>query len=106
MGWRIDAIDAYLADKFALVSGGEYRRIMDMLEESEYGGNELEAFEKRTLEAFVGKITHIGKGREGRRMFWRLRYEPLFDFVPKRMRMAPSLPGLRSNRGVYGNVVE
>ncbi len=93
MGWKVDAMDAYLADKFALVSEGEYRRIMDLLEKSEYGGKELEAFEIRTLEAFVDKITHIGKGREGRRMFWRLRYGPLFDFVPKRMRMAPPASG-------------
>lgn len=56
LGWQAQQTDAEAAARFADVAPGEYTRTAALLEKFIYGGAEPEAFELRTLQAFLEKI--------------------------------------------------
>ncbi len=63
LGWKTPETDAETAEHFEEVEPGEYSRVVSLLEKFLYGGEELEAFELRVIQAFYRKIFPVGGGQ-------------------------------------------
>lgn len=62
LGWKTMETDAEAAERFEEVEPGEYTRVVSLLEKFMYGGEELEAFELRAVQAFYRKVFPFGGG--------------------------------------------
>ncbi len=74
LGWKTEEVDEKIHEKYPGVEEGSYLRVCQILEKSIYGQMELEAYEMRTIGAFMEKLQGIGRetlDRKGR--IW-LRY--------------------------------
>ena len=77
--WNTENTDRQAAETFADVNPGEYKRVCVLLEKAEYGGQELQRFEERTIDTFVEKICmEVKSSRWKIRM--RMHYETLYDW--------------------------
>lgn len=79
LGWNTEDTDQQAAENFADVTPGEYKRVCVLLEKAEYGGQELQSYEERTIDAFIAKIRRKEK-TSGWKIRMRLRYEALYDW--------------------------
>ncbi len=64
LGWKTMETDAEASERFEEVEPGEYSRVVSLLEKFMYGGEELEAFELRVIQAFYRKIFPVGGGQD------------------------------------------
>lgn len=79
LGWNTEDTDQQAAENFAEVASGEYKRVCVLLEKAEYGGQELQSYEERTIDAFIAKIRRKEKN-SGWRIRLCMRYEALYDW--------------------------
>lgn len=76
-GWQTRITEEQLRKKLPLFDKGEYVRVSQVMERFLYGGQQLEAYEKRVLAGFLKKVEQ-GSGRLPMRDRLRLRYFWLF----------------------------
>lgn len=73
LGWKTKEVEENIRRRYPKVEEGTYQRVCQILEKSIYGQMELEAYEMRTIAAFMKKLEEIGrenvnwKGRLGLR---------------------------------------
>ena len=79
LGWNTENTDQQIAENFAEVNPGEYKRVCVLLEKAEYGGMELQKFEERTIDAFIEKIRMTEKS-SGWKIRMCMHYEALYDW--------------------------
>ena len=79
LGWNTENTNLQVAEAFPDVMPDEYRRVCVLLEKAEYGGQELQCFEERTIDAFIEKIRMVEKS-SGWRIRMRMHYEALYDW--------------------------
>ena len=61
LGWNTEETDRKIAEKTGTLRRGEYCRVCELLEKTIYGEEELEEYEKRTLNRFMKKLTGPGE---------------------------------------------
>jgi transglutaminase-like putative cysteine protease len=61
LGWKTREVDREIHEKYQGVENGSYLRVCEILEKSIYGQQKLEAYEMRTIIAFMEKLETIGK---------------------------------------------
>lgn len=61
LGWNTEETDRKIAEKIGTLRKDEYCRVCELLEKTIYGEEELEEYEKRTLNRFMKKLTVPGE---------------------------------------------
>ena len=61
LGWNTEETDRKIVEKIGTFRKGEYCRVCELLEKTIYGEEELEEYEKRTLNRFMKKLTVPGE---------------------------------------------
>ena len=61
LGWNTEETDRKIVEKIGTFRKGEYCRVCELLEKTIYGEEELEEYEKRTLNRFIKKLTVPGE---------------------------------------------
>lgn len=79
LGWNTDQVDRLVAEQVVSVNPGEYRRVCVLLEKFEYGGQKLQKYEERTLDAFIEKLKKAEK-TDRWKIRLKLRYDTLYDW--------------------------
>lgn len=61
LGWNTEETDRKIVEKIGTFRKGEYCRVCELLEKTIYGEEELEEYEKRTLNRFMKKLIVPGE---------------------------------------------